>query len=438
MTKHDQIIHYIETLPIGHKISVRGIAKHLNMSEGTAYRAIKDAETLGIVSTIERVGTIRIEKKSKYSPDMLTFEEIVSVIEGEVLGGHAGLNNHLAKFIIGAMTVEAMTKYFSPGSLIIVGNRQRVQELALANGVAVLITGGFGATQEIIDLANQYQLPLISTAHDTFTVATLINRSMTEQMIKKEIVTVQDIFVPLEQSRYLSPHDTVETFHRYADMTGDSRFPVVHNQRLIGVVTAKDLIGKNEQTVIERLMTREPITVKTHMSVASVSHKMIWEDLEMLPVVADNLQLLGVVTRQDVMKAMQSLQQQPQIVHTYEDEVNAHLDRYPASVNSNHYDFRVTIQPQMISNFGTISYGVLCELITNVAHQKLLNQTKFNSMVEKLDLNYFNMIQLGNEIQFKAEIFYQNRRSVLSQVDVYHENSLVARAIVTSQIIEQN
>ena len=69
-TKHEQIIQYIETLPVGEKISVRGIAKQLNMSEGTAYRAIKDAEINGLVSTIERVGTIRIEKKTEYIPDM--------------------------------------------------------------------------------------------------------------------------------------------------------------------------------------------------------------------------------------------------------------------------------------------------------------------------------------------------------------------------------
>src|SRR5699024_11379821 len=79
------------------------------MSEGTAYRAIKDAETLGIVSTIERVGTIRIEKKSKFLPEMLRFNEMVSIIEGTVLGGEEGLDRHLNKFIIGAMRSEEHT-----------------------------------------------------------------------------------------------------------------------------------------------------------------------------------------------------------------------------------------------------------------------------------------------------------------------------------------
>ena len=39
-TKHDLIIQYIESPPIGDKISFE-VAKHLKMSEGTAYRAIK-------------------------------------------------------------------------------------------------------------------------------------------------------------------------------------------------------------------------------------------------------------------------------------------------------------------------------------------------------------------------------------------------------------
>ncbi|MFK8243350.1 hypothetical protein ACDG75_06670 [Aerococcaceae bacterium zg-252] len=38
----------------------------------------------------------------------------------------------------------------------------------------------------------------------------------------------------------------------------------------------------------------------------------------------------------------------------------------------------------------------------------------------------------------KQEVFHHNRRSALVQVDVYHENTLAAKAIVTSQIIERS
>jgi predicted transcriptional regulator len=68
-TKHEQIIRHIEHLDVGTKISVRQIATDLTVSEGTAYRAIKEAENLAFVSTIERVGTIRIKKKQKENID---------------------------------------------------------------------------------------------------------------------------------------------------------------------------------------------------------------------------------------------------------------------------------------------------------------------------------------------------------------------------------
>ena len=80
-TKHQRIIEYIESLPVGEKISVRTIAKNMQLSEGTAYRAIKAAENLGVVSTIERVGTIRIERKSKDNFEKLSFGEIVKIID---------------------------------------------------------------------------------------------------------------------------------------------------------------------------------------------------------------------------------------------------------------------------------------------------------------------------------------------------------------------
>ena len=80
-TKHDLILEYIESLPVGNRISVRSIAKELSVSEGTAYRAIKDAENVGLVSTIQRVGTIRIERKLKKHIERLTFGEVVRIID---------------------------------------------------------------------------------------------------------------------------------------------------------------------------------------------------------------------------------------------------------------------------------------------------------------------------------------------------------------------
>ena len=74
MSKHQDILEYLENLAIGKRVSVRSISNHLKVSDGTAYRAIKEAENRGIVETRPRSGTIRVEKKVRVRLNKLTFK----------------------------------------------------------------------------------------------------------------------------------------------------------------------------------------------------------------------------------------------------------------------------------------------------------------------------------------------------------------------------
>ena len=67
-------------------------------------------------------------------------------------------------------------------------------------GAAVLITGGFDTDDAVKKLADELNMPIISTSYDTFTVATMINRAIDDQLIKKEIILVEDILTPLENT----------------------------------------------------------------------------------------------------------------------------------------------------------------------------------------------------------------------------------------------
>lgn len=436
-TKHEQILDYIESLPVGEKISVRSIAKNLRVSEGTAYRAIKDAENIGFVSTIQRVGTIRIERKLKGSIEKLTFGEIIKIIEGDVLGGENGLDKSLHKFIIGAMTEKAMLRYITPGSLMIVGNREGAQKLAIENGAAVLITGGFGTSDEIIELADQLESPILSTTYDTFTVATLINRAISDQLIKKDIMLVGDIYTPLERTNYLYGSDTLAQYQALSEETGHSRFPIVNkNMRLLGIVTAKDVIGRSLAQTLDKVMTKSPNSVKTHMSVASVAHMMIWDGLEVMPVVEDDLTLMGIISRQDVMKAMQLAQKQPQMAHTISDQITGDVVTVDNDKTDDwRYEFMVT--PQMVNSVGTISFGVLSEIVANVAEKTMYQQEKRNLVVEQVDLHYFRLIQLDSLLDIRPRVLEIGRRSAKLDIEIYIENTIVAKAIVVCQLMER-
>ena len=436
-TKHQRIIEYIESLPVGEKISVRTIAKNMQLSEGTAYRAIKAAENLGVVSTIERVGTIRIERKSKDNFEKLSFGEIGKIIEGEVYGGYAGLDKILNRFVIGAMTEDAMSRYIHPESLVIIGNRKEAQLLALEQGAAVLITGGFTASEELIHRADELAIPLIGTTYDTFTVASLINRAMTDQLIKKKIMIVSDIYTDFSHTHYLMIDDTVEDYRKMNQQTGNSRFPVInHSNRLVGVVTAKDVIGKSDHLVVERVMTKNPSVTKLHASVASVAHSMIWNGLEMLPVVQDNMELIGIISRQDVMKAMQLAQRQPQVGNTFEDDVAESLNVLDMDMQQAKFQFTVT--PQMTNNLGMLSFGVLCEVVSVASKEFISRSQRRNAVIEQLDLHYLKMIPIDSEIILQIQSLDNGRKITKLDISVYLENTIVAKAVMSSQLMERN
>jgi len=214
-TKHELILSYIKNLSVGEKISVRQVAKELSVSDGTAYRAIKEAENRKLVNTIERVGTIRIEKKKRESIERLTFAEVLNIVDGQVLGGRTGLHKTLTKFVIGAMQLGDMMRYIDAGSLLIVGNRAKAHEIGLQAGAAVLVTGGFDASDEVKKLADELELPVISSSYDSFTVATMLNRAIYDQMIEKEILLAVDILTPLSKTVVLSVKDTVKDFNEH-------------------------------------------------------------------------------------------------------------------------------------------------------------------------------------------------------------------------------
>lgn len=84
------------------------------------------------------------------------------------------------------MKLDAMMRYTGAGNLLIVGNRTQAHEHALKAGAAVLITGGFDTEEPVKRLADELEMPVISTSYDTFTVATMINRAIYDQLIKRK------------------------------------------------------------------------------------------------------------------------------------------------------------------------------------------------------------------------------------------------------------
>ncbi|GAB3791917.1 DRTGG domain-containing protein [Virgibacillus kimchii] len=433
-TKHEQIIRHITSLPIGHKISVRQIAKQLHVSDGTAYRAIKEAENQGLVSTIERVGTIRIERKKKENFERLTFAEVINIVDGQVLGGREGLHKTLNKFVIGAMQLEDMMRYTEADSLLIVGNRVKAHELALHAGASVLITGGFDTEDHIKAIADEKKLPIISTSYDTFTVAAMINRAIYDQLIKKEIIFVDDIYTPYEDAYYLHMKDTIEQFYELNERSTHTRFPVVDdNNRVVGMVTSKDIISKPSNVFIDKVMSKNPETVQPKTSLASVARMMVWEGIEVVPVVDQSSYLKGIISRQDVLKALQQLQRQPQMGETIEDIVAQNLNE----TEEDETVFETKVTPQMTNHLGTLSNGVFTALITEASSRLLRYYKKGDLVAENLTVYFIKPVQIDSEIMIKPTLLEAGRLYVKLDVEVYLEDETVGKALLMAQLIDR-
>ncbi|WP_336433206.1 DRTGG domain-containing protein [Ferroacidibacillus organovorans] len=418
LTKHDQILQHIEGLPVGYRISVRQIAKQLGVSEGTAYRAIKEAEGQGMVSTIERVGTVRIERKQRRDIDRLTFAEVVNIVDGSVLGGRGGLHKTLHKFVIGAMELEAMMKYVESGSLMIVGNRQEVHVAALEMGAAVLVTGGFTVSARVTELADRLELPVISSTYDTFSVASMINRAIYDRLIKKDILLVEDILGSQVPS-VLYDTQTVGDYRELVGATGHSRFPVLREDgKLTGVIAAKDVYGQDPVTLIARVMTRQPISVTPKTSVASAAHLMVWEGLELLPVI-EFRRLVGVISRQDVIRALQYNQKQPQMGETLEDVV---LSRFSETYEEQTLSLAGEVTPQMSTTHGGLSPGAFMTIVGEAGMNVLRRHRDTNMLIENATLYFLKPVQIDQRVEARARVVDVGRKMGKVDVELFRQS----------------
>lgn len=436
LTKHEQILKYIESLPPGSRISVRQLAKTMDVSEGTAYRAIKDAESYGLVSTKERIGTVRVERKLRQHAEKLYFSEVVEIVEGNVLGGANGLHKELHKFVIGAMKQDAMARYVEAGSLLIVGNRDEVHQFALDQGAGVLITGGFDASAQVKKLADDLQLPIISSKYDTFTVASMINRAIFDRVIKKNILFVEDIVIPAEHVHVLKSNQTLKDWKKLIEQTGYSSFPVVDEwNKTLGIVTPQQMVHESDEQILANLMIRYPHTVSVNTSVASAAHLMAWEGIELLPVTDHSRKLLGVIYRQDVQKAMQYIQKQTEYGETFESLIWSQIEEVHREDGS--LVFAGFITPQMTNHLGIVSEGILTILMTQATH-RIAKEYKYGDLVIDHISSYFSKpAQIDTYLEIHTKVMEMSRKYGKFEIEIRHDQTIVAKSFVMAHVMDR-
>ena len=424
-SKHQKILEYIKSLPIGSKISVRQVAKELKVSEGTAYRAIKESENRGFVSSIERVGTVRIQKKERDNVEKLSYSEIVNIVSGQLIAGRGGVHEIVQDFAIGAMDSEQVGQHIRKGTLLIIGNRPKIIEMSLEKGCAILVTGGYVPNDSIRALADSKNLPLIITPHDTFSVT---------HLIKRDIITVESIYINVEKLYTINLNDTVQDWYNLQLKAGHTRYPVVNEYgKLVGIVTARDVFLQEKDALIKEVMERKVETTTLETPISSVANSMLSEGYELIPVIDSKNTLLGVVTRKIVINSLLT------------------NNRFQDGNNNDTFDeimrkgivpradgLQVKVIPQMLDQFGTFSSSALLSIIDESIHITSYNYNRSEVLMQNTTLYFLKSVPLDRTITTKVNILDIGRKTAKFDVEVYDKTELVAKAMVTCQVFQRN
>jgi CBS domain-containing protein len=99
----------------------------------------------------------------------------------------------------------------------------------------------------------------------------------------------------------VSPSESVDEAARLLTFHDVSGLPVCDGGRVVGVISEADLIGKSGATVGE-VMTTPALTVSETTSLESVAEQLTQRRIRRLPVVDGSGNLVGVVSRRDVLR----------------------------------------------------------------------------------------------------------------------------------------
>ncbi|MGT2926330.1 DRTGG domain-containing protein [Streptococcus cuniculipharyngis] len=426
MSKHQEILDYLENLAVGKRVSVRRIASRLNVSDGTAYRAIKEAENRGLVETHPRSGTVRIHQKQGLRFDQLRYAEIAQISESVIVAGHQGLEKEFSRFAIGAMTKENIRPHLARGGLLIVGDRTDIQELALEMGNAILVTGGFPVEARIRDLADGLAIPIMVSHHDTFTVATLIHQAFTIASVQSQTKRIADIYQSKESYGFLGETATVADYLALKKATNRVRFPLVNGQgKIIGVISLRDIVGYTSKVSLTKLMSENPVSTCLAEGLDKISQIMILEDFDMLPVIDEQQVLLGVVTRRQVMENLMQPAYQPLLGHA--------RPTLLSQLVRDRNNFSLVIEPWMLDARGQFSKAALTELLTLMTGKITHEVCQNHIIIEQMMIYWLEEILLGAQLVIQARPVFSTSKQVIDYTLLVDKKE-VGKAIITSKV----
>jgi len=93
--------------------------------------------------------------------------------------------------------------------------------------------------------------------------------------------------------------DVIQLIHT----TNHDGFPVLRLGKVVGYISARDIIGEHPTTKVDVRMTRHLITARPDLTITEVARRIFRTGIQKLPVVAQDNSLLGIISNMDVIRS---------------------------------------------------------------------------------------------------------------------------------------
>lgn len=166
---------------------------------------------------------------------------IIETLDGELLTGTSDAVFDKGKVLVAAANPELLENYIEPGDLVILGNRYETQLCSIEMGAGcIIVCEGAKIPLTIKKLAEEKGCTVISTPHDAYMVARLINQSMPIRHFMK-----QDNLITFRTEALVDEVKKIMVSVRHRD------FPVLNrNGKYVGMISRRNLLGMERKKVI--------------------------------------------------------------------------------------------------------------------------------------------------------------------------------------------
>lgn len=166
-----------------------GISSHTSIKDAWAMMKERNVYTLAVTNEEQLEGVITTSDIATSYMDVYDsrilaeartqYQNIANTLDGEIVNGNSHAYFVKGKVTVAASSPEMMETYIEKDDLVILGNRYESQLCAVElDASCLVICQGAQVSKTILKLAQERDIVIITTPHDTFTVSRLINQSI--------------------------------------------------------------------------------------------------------------------------------------------------------------------------------------------------------------------------------------------------------------------